>query len=423
MKEMVIGVGQCGRRCVWELFYTLYYGMDTSVNQLTLRLMASRVFTGFSAIDTVSFTNDPRIERFWKITRRGKSIVLDEKGTGGIWVNGRSIAEEKQGVFLKELEKNILESRIIHFVHGPGGTGAGATPVLSRAARMHVRDVLGAREAANRLYMATMTLASERSVFFAANTAAAIVEYLSDRGIDALVVMDNARQKQLGEAFEKSRMFREGGVGLGLYPRLGTWAVNKLFALHTIWTTMMSPVLVGPGRVLDLSKEREASELKTLLAGRGEAYGLAVPFYFEISREWLKHFTLEFLVLYGILKGMAAEIDYRRGFRGLLVEIGIPVSLRHTLRYDEESLEEFLSNAFMGSRGIDVATITYSSRRPVIIVSGYTTGPYIPRLARYRAILEEVVENPDKAEPGLPLEDIEVVLREYERALPVIMGE
>ncbi len=416
MRITVAGLGQCGRRIVWELFYTLYHGVDTSINQLTLRTMASKVYSGFIVADTVEYSLDPRIQRFWKMTRRGKAIVLDDAGSGGLWIGGRRILGEKCGAILEEAEKQLLEARMLAIYHGSGGTGAGGGPVLASCIREHAERVIGP-EASRRLYLSTLVLPSEKSPELAANAAAAVTGYYKGSSIDALVIVDNAASEKLSWVFEKTRMFHgEAVAGLGLYPRLSIWPVNKALALHNLWTAMMSPVLTGPGRVVDISKEREASEIKTILR-RGDEPSIAVPFYFEVSRDWLDHFALEFLVLYGIIRGMMTEIDYRRGLDRLLLVIGIPVSLRYRLRYDESRLEEFLSTAMPLEGGLETVTVTYSSRRPLVVAAGLAVNPEIPRLATLHKKLVGLVEG---AGPGSYSEELEVLLRDYEAVLSKI---
>lgn len=403
MRQLVVGLGQCGRNISETLARSFIDGTMTG-GRIFNTLVDQKRIESIVLTDIAEFKKSRDLEHL-----KGRLSVRSHKfgigrggGVGSDWNLARYITEKNFPSFFKQiLRESVKTVEHINLIHScGGGTGAGGGPVVARRLVSEEKELVG--EKRNRLLLtSTLILPHEPEERKKKNAAITISRYYGL--VDGIILVDNSIWKRLPIDFisiPKSR-FRSADTFS---------VINELLVLNLKWMNVTDEILSGSLPIFKATKTYEALDFRNMFLDDGNIpTGIIVPGYAEYDMNTLEYFTISMLILHTLAKSLLADVDWTKPFNSLIIFVGFPSILKmgkgkySHLSKGILSFEDLIPHLrkFIGippDRNIDIVYIYSSALRNKIAIAVWVVHPYIEKLISLANLVLNVAEKSEKEE-------------------------
>jgi hypothetical protein len=400
LRELVIGVGQCGRR-IGEALASSLLNVVSPGYEIFNALIDKKRIDGIVLIDLSDFQVPRELDRVRERLSIKQFSLASSVGTGGGAGKNPEVAKKAAesrfadlyNSLLKESTKTVEHINIIN--SGGGGTGAGAGPVIARKILEEEPELQGEKRD-TLLLTSTVILPHEEEDRSNRNAALTLSRYYGY--VDGIIVADNSIWKKLQNdiVFNKPMEARDTHS-----------VINEYLSSNLKWMNAADEILIN-ALPFELSKNYESRDFRNLFT-RNTPTGIVVPCYEEYDISSLEEFSIFTLILHTISTSALVDVDFNKPFESLIVFIGIPNILRRGLgRFQSLSkavlsvgeLQLLLRNYLkMPSKNpIDIVYIYSTALSNRVTISIWIVNPYVEKLAVMADLVFKTAEREKKSE-------------------------
>jgi hypothetical protein len=387
MRELTIGVGQCGRR-ISESLVDSYINSIYPGHSMFKKFVENKRHDGFIFVDLPDFKIRQNILNYQSEIplHKFRLEIGTGRGAGKDWTIGAEVANERFPDFYDQfLKGTIHSSEHINIIHSAaGGTGAGAGPVLIKNLIENNKELEG--EGRKRvLITSTLVLPHEPEDRSRRNAAITLSRYYNV--VDGIILVDNSQGNNL---------LNSPYISTRDTIRSNEETINAYTAQNLKWMNASDENLRT--ETFHASKTFESSDFRNLFIDYGNNHtGIIVPAYAEYDLDVLDDFQILPLILHTLSRMSLTYIDWKLPFESCIIFIGLPWSFTNARGKNArrasaipsrdkliESLYEVLN--LKKQKNVDVVYV-YSEGLRKIVVSSWVINPYIPQIVKLADLL------------------------------------